>query len=636
MRTILILLIFISLCTNSFAVDLTLSDTIWQKNEENIRPTSVLAFLEFKITNDRLIALQNTNVFLVNTSTKQVYANTTNSDGQVIFLVPVGMTYEVNLLGSNAYRTIPLKNAENLTKRIGFTYVDKKVENHWDLTTLEDIGSFDTIIQNVKVTQKPTQTEALIHIALKSKDGSNQSGVNVTLMDRENKLIYLAHTQSNGIADFFIHNNKTYFVGVGINPQFSMLEVQDLPNLEGTKRFVYEPTFLTEIDKNDTITQTLRKNQNSTSDRVFVTAKVEDLDYKPLANEKFMMLSRKTMKTYFGLTDKSGKVNFLLPKGDTYYISFEYRNVKDSVEFKYDNAFADLSIEYRYIGSEAYRKRMIEKERLVRERDSLDKVRRFQDSLRIELLGTENFLEQMEWGKDKEKVKALIEKRALFEKEQLAKDPKFFVKAGREVQEVFRRMGKKWTNKVIVTDLTGSMYPYMDQILVWHAFNNMLDKGNNYIFFNDGDKKPYSEKLLGKTGGIYTSPTNSMDNVLQTMLTTMKGGNGAESPENDLEALLKSQNLAVGGKELILIADNYSDVRDISLLMYLKVPVRVVLCGVSNGINEDYLEIAYATNGSVHTIEEDIDNLKSKINGNQISIAGHTYKFNRGIFLKVD
>lgn len=615
---------------------LNLTDTIWQNYDKMASPNKTTAFLNLKITNDKLQPLREINIFLKSKYEEVIYAAKTDSQGEVYFLVPNGASYEINILDVEAYRTVALRNAPNLTKRMGFTFAGKKHENHWDWHKMDDIGKLDTIVQNVKVNQKPTDKQAVIHIALRDLDGYPQRGVNVTLMDRENKLVYKSHTHSNGVADFFIPNGITYWVGVGINPQFSLLEVEDLPGLEGTKRFVYQPTILTEKETNDTINQVLRRNQKSTSDRVYVEAFVENLEYKPLFGEQFMMRSKKSDKVYYGETDKNGTVRLLLPKGDTYYISFEYRDIGDSAVFKYDNSFGKLRIEYRYIGSKEYKRRMLERARLARIRDSLDRIRRYNDSLRIELMGSENFLEQIEWGKDKDKIKKLIAKRALLEKEKLKKDPKFFVKAGREIQAVLYRMRNKWKDKVIVTDLTGSMYPYMDQILVWHAFNNMVDKGNDYIFFNDGDRKPLCQKLIGKTGGIYTADNNSMDEVLQTMLTTMQGGGGAELPENDLEALWKSQHLVKLAAELILVADNYSDVRDLQLLKYMKVPVRVVLCGVQYGINEHYLEIAYATNGSVHTIEEDIEDLKSLVRGNEITVGGQTYKFNKGKFLKID
>ncbi len=85
----------------------------------------------------------------------------------------------------------------------------------------------------------------------------------------------------------------------------------------------------------------------------------------------------------------------------------------------------------------------------------------------------------------------------------------------------------------------------------------------------------------------------------------------------------------------MLVADNYSDCRDIELLARLKIPVHVVLCGTSEGVNEQYLEIAWKTNGSVHTIEQDIEDLAQLADGATITIGAYQYKVSRGKFIRV-
>lgn len=52
-----------------------------------------------------------------------------------------------------------------------------------------------------------------------------------------------------------------------------------------------------------------------------------------------------------------------------------------------------------------------------------------------------------------------------------------------------------------------------------------------------------------------------------------------KAAENDLEALLEAKKYMDDNWELILIADNYSPVRDIELLEKLDIPVHVILCG---------------------------------------------------------
>ncbi len=68
----------------------------------------------------------------------------------------------------------------------------------------------------------------------------------------------------------------------------------------------------------------------------------------------------------------------------------------------------------------------------------------------------------------------------------------------------------------------------------------------------------------------------------------------------------------------------------------LKMPVRVLLTASSRGINEQYLEIAYRTGGSVHTRDEDISKaqLKGLKDGERLRIGKYDYRFLKGRFLK--
>ena len=112
----------------------------------------------------------------------------------------------------------------------------------------------------------------------------------------------------------------------------------------------------------------------------------------------------------------------------------------------------------------------------------------------------------------------------------------------------------------------------------------------------------------------------------------MNSGYGGDSPENDMEALLKAQKKLGTGSEIILIADNYSEVRDMALISKLTAPVHIILCGYEGAINEDYLEIAYKTGGSIHTIEQDIFDLLQKVKNGKFTFQGREYSFSNGSF----
>jgi hypothetical protein len=181
------------------------------------------------------------------------------------------------------------------------------------------------------------------------------------------------------------------------------------------------------------------------------------------------------------------------------------------------------------------------------------------------------------------------------------------------------------------------MYPYMEQLALWLSFAMMKKEKTAYVFFNDGDSKMDHLKRIGKTGGIYPIESNNTDSVLNVMHTARSNGYGGDIAENNIEALLVAQKLGTPSSELIMIVDNYSCIKDIRLLPEVTKPVHIILCGVNvvTGINPDYLWVAYKTKGSIHTIEDDITDLGTLMEGKTITIRGRTYKLLSNSFFEI-
>ncbi|MBK6521224.1 MAG: toxin-antitoxin system YwqK family antitoxin [Sphingobacteriaceae bacterium] len=191
----------------------------------------------------------------------------------------------------------------------------------------------------------------------------------------------------------------------------------------------------------------------------------------------------------------------------------------------------------------------------------------------------------------------------------------------------------KWKKTMIVTDLTGSMYPYAKEINTWLRLHFMKDTAQQYfVFFNDGDNKKDAAKKIGITGGIYVCRAKTTEDLVNTMKLTIKKGEGGDTPENVVEAILTGLKKVRKPDNIILIADNWAKARDLVLLSRVKVPVRVILCGVYEGmeINTDYLNIAYKTRGSIHTIEQDITDLINQTSGKKFNINGFDYIIKNG------
>jgi len=185
-----------------------------------------------------------------------------------------------------------------------------------------------------------------------------------------------------------------------------------------------------------------------------------------------------------------------------------------------------------------------------------------------------------------------------------------------------------WDDILVVNDWTGSMHPYGIELLVWYRLNTEKRKNiKQFVFFNDGDAKFTSDKEIGSTGGIYAAKSTDLKDVMQSMLTSMQNGLGGDSPENDVEALLEAQKACPDCKELILIADARSTIRDIELAEKVNKPVRIILCGAEKGIVKDYLWLAYKTKGTLHTLREDIRSLTALKPGGLFSIGETKIRF---------
>ncbi len=193
----------------------------------------------------------------------------------------------------------------------------------------------------------------------------------------------------------------------------------------------------------------------------------------------------------------------------------------------------------------------------------------------------------------------------------------------------FKR-NSNWNNLLIVADLTGSMSPYIAQLLIWYKLNTNKDVVRQWVFFNDGDYRPNEEKKIGNTGGIYDLKTAAFEKVLDLTYETMINGNGGDAAENVVEAILKGIALCPDCEDVVLIADNLSPVRDMELIDKITKPVKVILCGSQTGINMQFLKIASQSGGSVHTIETDIDDLLNKKEGEEIRLGNQSFKVEDG------
>jgi hypothetical protein len=192
---------------------------------------------------------------------------------------------------------------------------------------------------------------------------------------------------------------------------------------------------------------------------------------------------------------------------------------------------------------------------------------------------------------------------------------------------------KNWKKLLIVEDVTASMMPYMADLLLWNSLKSNLENSEHFVFFNDGDTKDDLEKTVGSAGGLYHIKSDDVQQLEETMVTAMASGDGGDTPENDIEAVLAGIEKCPECAEVVLIADNNATPRDLELLSKVTKPVHVVLCGARLSPNPAHLLIAWKTKGSLHTIHEDITTLAEMQEGQSITVMGRSFKIINGKFV---
>ena len=188
---------------------------------------------------------------------------------------------------------------------------------------------------------------------------------------------------------------------------------------------------------------------------------------------------------------------------------------------------------------------------------------------------------------------------------------------------------------VIVTDVTGSMYPYVGQLLLWYRLRMDSSKARYFAFFNDGDNKLDMRKVVGETGGVYYCKAKTFKDLQKTMALAISNGGGGDMQENDLEGVIKAIHKFKNTTHVILIADRTSPVRDMVLLSKIKVPVDVVLCGTGAETHIHYLEIAQKTGGNVYALDMDKKGIRNLYEGEKLIIGKRTFLYKVGRFRRV-
>lgn len=481
---------------------------------------------------------------------------------------------------------------------------------------INSISITTTFAQGHNPVFNPEDTFSFVRIKIMKPGGTPYANSTVVLKGKKGHIVTM-QTGADGKVKAKVPFNDTYFVHTDGNVCYQPLVINNFPYITYhyqayTKQFVY-------------YTFNYTKPTGS-----------------PLVGEEVIIHSLKTGMQYKDSTDANGQIRVYLPFESEFRVSVKYHDVATMIYPEDGSEYRMMSFTFRWMGSEERAKREVMM-------DSLSKVKHLATTGLLDSLVKNNLTDviikkdifipvdydSIEW------VTKMLQAKADAYKKELAANPNHLEEKEKAVLAPLYRLRKTYAKKIIVTDVTGSMLPYIEQVLLWHALNFMDNEGTKYLFFNDGDRKPTKLKKIGSAGGLYSCKGTLKDfkHVINTMRKGINGGNGGDGPENDIEALLEAIRQKSKYDEVILIADNFSSIRDISLVSQLNAPIRVIVCGIEgsswgkiHGISEEYLNLARLTGGSIHTVKEDIYDLAEIKEGETIVIDDVTYFFNDGRF----
>lgn len=478
---------------------------------------------------------------------------------------------------------------------------------------------------------KSQDCSTTITIKLNNINGGYHIGQKVTLTSKSDGKKYEQNSNNIGEVTLIVPCNEIYELTI---PNYAnRIEMQSHNGGTMKKTLTYSATMV-ENAKNFALTDAEKVSIDKVAEKLpdstviagyrmatptnpdyFVSVKVRIVDFgnKPIPDEQIVLKGLKRNKRYIGKTNSSGVISLFVPKGDMYSLSFKYHKDYSSVEYRYTKGTTEVELSISYLGTKEIERRKKE------------------EVLRIAELDRSLKAEREKFELDCKKRKISLEEGYRLEWKRMREDYKT---DDNVIIDVLNR--NKWFEKLIMCDLTGSMQPYSVQLSVWYQMNYKKEKNLQFVFFNDGDQKSDDQKIIGESGGIYYSPSKGLDSLGRLMSKITANGDGGDCAENNLEALIKGTKMANPYKEIVMIVDNNSPIKDIKLLDKFNKPVHIILCGVSGGsILPDYLLLAWKTKGTIHTIEEDITSIAKMSEGQEIKIGKITYRIMGGEFVRI-
>lgn len=271
------------------------------------------------------------NITAIETSTLKVTEAKTNNNGVVFLNLVNGKKWRISVGEIKKCRTVHAKSHSILAMREKYIYDVKRYKRALTQDKYRSNENFKVIKQSITPHTKFEEGKCFLSVNIRNSYGSGVRGVNVSLVNVRDSLIYKGITNSRGQAYFIVPNKSNYEIDVNSLKNYSFCDFGD----EYAKRnfdLEYIPTLVDEKVVNDTTFQKVDAASMASSERALLKVKVRGGKKKGIGEDVYLR-ELKTSKIYATKTDRQGYAYFLVPIHRIYMVDFRNQKNADAVSF---------------------------------------------------------------------------------------------------------------------------------------------------------------------------------------------------------------------------------------------------------------------------------------------------------------
>lgn len=285
-------------------------------------------------------------VVLIETSTQDRIEKKADGMGKVSFYIDQGRLWKLYVNNFDMEREIEVPDKGQSNRRMSLTYNPAFANRKAQQTN--DRSNIVWGEQHYTGKEAPTPGHAMLRIAVKSRSGYVQPGMEVRVVHLATKTGYTARTDARGMAAFMVGQGLSYDIDVEDALNISYVDVKKRDGLVLTNTVQYDKPKVNETVDGDTIVQHILKDE-AASGRAFYTVKVHKSGVGTGSNETIYLEEIHGKKVYVGYTDGTGEAKFLLPIGKKYMIHFNYQRDVDVIDLSKSFGYVNGAMELTYI-----------------------------------------------------------------------------------------------------------------------------------------------------------------------------------------------------------------------------------------------------------------------------------------------